>query len=158
VRTRRDGERGAAAVEFALVVPILLILVFGIIDFGLAMTQQSLISNAAREGARAGSLEASQKATEDAALGAMTGLMGTKPAVVPDLDSVSAGLQATCTLAAGGACPGWDAGGGGTTKAPSGATVVVKIKYSYRWITPIQIVKVLPGQLTFTRQSVMVVE
>ena len=35
---KRTGERGAAAVEFALVVPLLLMLVFGIIDFGYMVT------------------------------------------------------------------------------------------------------------------------
>jgi hypothetical protein len=34
----------------------------------------------------------------------------------------------------------------------------VTIKYSYKWITPVQIVKGLAGQLTFQRQSTLVVE
>lgn len=45
-------ERGAAAVEFALVVPILLVLVLGIIEFGRAYQVQTTVSAAAREGAR----------------------------------------------------------------------------------------------------------
>jgi len=47
------GERGAAAVEFALVVPMLLILVFGIIETSKAFNAQATLSAAAREGARA---------------------------------------------------------------------------------------------------------
>ena len=50
-RSRR-GERGAAAVEFALVLPILLTLVFGIVEFGWAFGQQVSLGNAAREAAR----------------------------------------------------------------------------------------------------------
>ena len=46
------GERGAAAVEFALVVPLLLVLLFGIIEFGKTMHAQSTLSAATREGAR----------------------------------------------------------------------------------------------------------
>ena len=46
-------ERGAAAVEMALVLPILLLLVGGIIDFGRFFFTQVQITNAAREGARA---------------------------------------------------------------------------------------------------------
>lgn len=46
------GERGAAAVEFALVVPMLLLLLFGIIEFGKTMNTQATLSSAAREGAR----------------------------------------------------------------------------------------------------------
>lgn len=49
-RYRRDS--GAAAVEFALLVPILLILVFGIISFGIVLAQQLTLSNSARQAAR----------------------------------------------------------------------------------------------------------
>ena len=45
-------DRGAAAVEFALVFPLLLLIVFGIIDFGRALNAQITLTQAAREGAR----------------------------------------------------------------------------------------------------------
>ena len=48
-----DGERGAAVVEFALVVPILLMLLVGIIEFGRAYNVMISIQGASREGARA---------------------------------------------------------------------------------------------------------
>ena len=48
----KRGERGAAAVEFALVLPVLLALVFGIVEFSRAYNVQSTISGAAREGVR----------------------------------------------------------------------------------------------------------
>lgn len=51
-RTRDDS--GAAAVEFALVVPALILLVFGIIAFGIAFSGWLATSNAAREAARTG--------------------------------------------------------------------------------------------------------
>ena len=50
-RIGRD-DAGASAVEFALVVPIVLLLVFGIINFGFVFSQQSTLNNAVREGAR----------------------------------------------------------------------------------------------------------
>lgn len=43
---------GAAIVEFALILPLLLLLVFGAVNFGALMYDQSVITNAAREGAR----------------------------------------------------------------------------------------------------------
>jgi Flp pilus assembly protein TadG len=46
------ADSGASAVEFALVVPILLLLVFGIIDYGFVFSQQSTLNNGVREGAR----------------------------------------------------------------------------------------------------------
>lgn len=52
---RRTGE-GAVAVEFALVLPVLLLLVFGIIGYGLVLAQQSALSSAVRAGARYGSV------------------------------------------------------------------------------------------------------
>ncbi len=48
------NQKGAAAVEFAIVLSLLLTLIFGMIEFGLAMFNQQVITNAAREGARAG--------------------------------------------------------------------------------------------------------
>jgi hypothetical protein len=47
-------EDGAAAIEFALVLPILILLLFGIIEFALALYNKEVITNASREGARAG--------------------------------------------------------------------------------------------------------
>ncbi|WP_395244497.1 TadE/TadG family type IV pilus assembly protein [Agromyces sp. MMS24-K17] len=49
---RASSERGAAAVEFALVVLPLLVVIFGIADFSWVFNQQVSISNAAREAAR----------------------------------------------------------------------------------------------------------
>jgi len=53
--TSRVGERdrGAAMVELALILPILIILLVGIINFGAAYNHQIQIQGAAREGARA---------------------------------------------------------------------------------------------------------
>jgi Flp pilus assembly pilin Flp len=52
---RRD-ERGAVAVEFALVAPLLLLLLLGGIDWGYYFLVGEIVANAAREGARAGAL------------------------------------------------------------------------------------------------------
>ena len=49
-------DRGAAAVEFALLLPVLLLLVFGIIDLGRALNAQITLTQAAREGARLAAL------------------------------------------------------------------------------------------------------
>ena len=46
------GQDGAAAVEFALLLPLIVLLLFGIIEFGLAFNTRIQATNAAREGAR----------------------------------------------------------------------------------------------------------
>jgi Flp pilus assembly protein TadG len=51
VKSRQD-ERGAAVVEFALVAPLLLLMVLGIAEFGRAYFVQANLSQAAREGVR----------------------------------------------------------------------------------------------------------
>ncbi len=52
-RTRRPaGERGAAAVELALVMPVVLLLVVGMVRFGVAFNAKIEMSGAAREAAR----------------------------------------------------------------------------------------------------------
>ncbi|MGY1813063.1 TadE/TadG family type IV pilus assembly protein [Blastococcus sp. SYSU D00820] len=50
--TRAHRERGASAVEFALVMPLLLLLVLGIVEFGRGFQVQGTLSAAAREGVR----------------------------------------------------------------------------------------------------------
>jgi len=50
-------RRGAAAVEFAIVAPVFLLLIFGLIEFGRLVMVQQVITNASREGARAGVLD-----------------------------------------------------------------------------------------------------
>lgn len=52
VRRLRRQRRGAAAVEFALVAPVLFLLVFGMIEFGRLVMVQQILTNASREGAR----------------------------------------------------------------------------------------------------------
>lgn len=54
---RGRRRRGAAALEFALVLPLLLVLVLGAIDWGYYFFVEQVVVNAAREGARVGTLQ-----------------------------------------------------------------------------------------------------
>jgi Flp pilus assembly protein TadG len=49
-----SDQRGAAAVEFAIILPLLVVFVFGIIEFSIMFYDKAVITNASREGARAG--------------------------------------------------------------------------------------------------------
>ena len=50
----RYNQKGAAIVEFAIILPLLLLLIFGMIEFSLLMYNKAMITNASREGARRG--------------------------------------------------------------------------------------------------------
>jgi len=52
LRRLLSGRRGQSLVEFSLVLPVLLIIVFGIIDFGMGLRSYISLTNATREGAR----------------------------------------------------------------------------------------------------------
>jgi Flp pilus assembly protein TadG len=63
----RDDTRGAAAVEFAIIFPLLAILAFGAIDFGRAFFLRNSLITAAREGARMGATNLNLCAQQSAA-------------------------------------------------------------------------------------------
>jgi Flp pilus assembly protein TadG len=50
--TSRDREQGQATIELALTLPLLLLVVLGVFDFGLMFQRFEVVTNAAREGAR----------------------------------------------------------------------------------------------------------
>lgn len=56
MKTRKmiKNEKGGAAVEFAIVLPLIAVLLFGIIEFSLLFYNKAMITNASREGARKG--------------------------------------------------------------------------------------------------------
>jgi Flp pilus assembly protein TadG len=56
LRKLTKSERGSTAVEFALLLPVLATLTFGMIDFGRMLWFQEVLVNATRTGARQGTL------------------------------------------------------------------------------------------------------
>ena len=82
----RGNDRGAAAVEFALVVPLLLALVMGIAEFGRAYNIQTTLSGAARDAARVMALQnspASARAAAKASASPLLTLTDSQIAVTP---------------------------------------------------------------------------
>ena len=70
IRRRLRDERGASAVEFALIVPLLVLLVVGIVEFGHAFQVQGQLSAAVREGVRTMALQNDPAAARAAVRGA----------------------------------------------------------------------------------------
>jgi Flp pilus assembly protein TadG len=107
--SRKARDRGSVAVEFALVVPALLLIVFGLIDFGRALNAQISLTGAARDGARL------------AALGYSNGQVQARVvAAAPSLSGVTVTIAQSCPPGAGPA-----------------ADAQVDVSYSFSFITPI---------------------
>jgi Flp pilus assembly protein TadG len=73
-RDTQDKSRGAVAVEFALVAPILLTLVIGIVEFANAYNAQISVTQAAREAARTMAVKNSQTDAKAAAVAGAPGV------------------------------------------------------------------------------------
>lgn len=73
----RSHDDGAAAVELALVAPIVLLLMFGLINFAVLFAQKLAVNNAVREGARAAVVGSAQYSTVDVQSKVQTALNGT---------------------------------------------------------------------------------
>ncbi len=99
---RRSDERGAAAVEFALVLPLLLLLLLGVAEFGRAYDVQTRVSNAAREGVRVMALKNDVGATRSAAKAAAGSipLSDADISVTPTncVSTATAGVSATVVI------------------------------------------------------------
>ena len=95
MKDRLRTERGASAVEFAFIVPLLIVLVLGIAEFGHAFQVQGTLSAAAREGVRAMALQndpaAARAAVRNAASSLTPGVTDAQITITP----------ATCPAGAG---------------------------------------------------------
>ena len=105
------GDRGATVVEFAFIVPLLIVLVLGIAEFGRAFQVSGTLSAAAREGVRVMALQNDPAAARAAVRNA-----------APALDPAVTNAQITITPAA---CP----------PGPVTTTVRVTVTYPLPFIT-----------------------
>lgn len=132
---RTLNDRGGVAAEFALILPVLLTILFGIIEFGMIMYGREVVTNAAREGARFG-IVATNKPAAGTIQGISTGyLTGT-------------GINsADVTFSASGA----------QTRNPT--PLVMTATYNYRWLIPyIPSLLSLPSPLKMTITVTMIQE
>ncbi len=148
-RARRRRDDGAAAVEFALVVPLLVLLLFGIISYGVMLSLRQTISQAAAEGARAAAVEFTEDekqaegvAAVDEALNSF-GITCAGGALVKNGGNVG-----SCEVTAPGPCQ---------PAAPGVTCVRVTITYDYRDhpIVPSfpGVGYVMPSQLSYSAQA-----
>lgn len=122
-RDRRCGkERGQSLVEFALTLPILMIMVFGIIDFANGLRAYVELANGVREGARYGAVGNPLGGPLSTCVGQPnTTVVGKVCAALGNLDKANMeSLSATCN-----------------PSCSPGNSVVVDADYRYDYITPI---------------------
>lgn len=129
------NKKGAAAVEFGLILPLLLIVVFGTIEFGLILYDQAMITNASREGARAG-------------------IVLREPAVsTGDITSVVNGYVTDNMISLG--SPGAvSTSVSGDCSAPD-TDITVTVSYTYDFLVLPDFVTDLTGPITLTAESIM---
>ena len=83
-RRREQGERGAALVEFVMVIPLLLALLIGIAEFGIAMRDWLTVTSATRAGARVGTAAGQDQQADLLILQSVESAMG-----IGDIDDVT---------------------------------------------------------------------
>lgn len=71
LRIRRKDERGGSAVEFALILPIFLLLILGLIQYGLIFLLHNQLTEAASDAARSAVVTTSQSGAQDIASAAL---------------------------------------------------------------------------------------
>jgi hypothetical protein len=133
VRRAHARQDGAVAVEFALIFPILIVLVLGIIEFGFGYHAWDSTQNAAREGARLAAVDPDLGAIEARVRGTTNSLDQSR-------------LHVTVTCSPGGSSFG---SCGDPSGWPEGLIVRVEVDYDYRFITP------LPGLIGVGREKTM---
>ena len=116
----RSSSKGQSLVEFSLTLPILLILVFGIIDFGLGLKSYISLTNAVREGARFGAVGNAAGTTLDCNGITSTTVYGRVCYTANGLDLTE--LTPSVTYPAG--------------ESP-GESIVVTADYQYNFVTPL---------------------
>ena len=132
---RRSNQRGQAVIELALTLPLLLVVVFGIIDFGFMFQRYESVTNAAREGARLGVLQVSAGYTaveaQNRAISYLqaSGFNGTVRACgAAMLTNSMCALMTTQTVPITGSTP---------PKTVDQVTVIVEYDHQYSFVGPI---------------------
>lgn len=126
MRTIPTRERGQSLVEFALVLPVLLLILMGVFDLGRAIYAFNAVSNAAREGARTAIVD---QGPDDIVPGALSA------AVEAANQATALGLDPTDPADVQVTFP--DPGGGGMCATPAiGCTAKVEVHYEFEPLTP----------------------
>jgi Flp pilus assembly protein TadG len=143
IRMRDDS--GGSLVEFAVVAPLLFVILFGIIEFGFLLYDKAVITNASREGARAGIVY--DTALRDADLTANeTAVRNKIIQVIYDYLDYNPATCSSRLVSFGAGCisPEIDP----CEESVSGEPLVVKVNYTFTFLVFSNIIKLLPGEFS----------
>lgn len=139
---RRRSDSGQAVIEMALTLPLLLVIVFGIFDFGFMFQRYEVVTNAAREGARlavlpdyqsaGGEAQAEQRALDYLAAGGITGTQracgGAEVGGTFCADLRTDGAFGTATIPASGGAP---------ARTVQQVTMIVEFDHEHVFVGPL---------------------
>jgi Flp pilus assembly protein TadG len=120
------NETGATAVEFALILPLLLVLIIGLIDFGRMGFVQVSVTSASREGARYSSLYSSGL-TSTQLISDFVQTTSPSTARVSQLDSTGA-LTVTASMC---------------SSTTSGENTSVTVTTNFKWLLPVNLISIV---------------
>jgi Flp pilus assembly protein TadG len=139
--SKKENSSGEAQslIEFALILPVLTLLIIGLFDLGTAVYTRNVIANAAREGARTGIILSKTDADIRARVQAAAPGLGLTPAQI----QINPPYDASNPL----------------NPRPFGSSITVTVSYTYTSITPV-IGRIVGngGRLALSATSVMAVE
>jgi Flp pilus assembly protein TadG len=130
-----SSSNGAAAVEFALVLPLLLLLTVGMIDAGLLLHRASLLAGASREGARVGVLNSGSRSNAQSIETTVRSFLARTGTAFP-------GLQVTVRGAGG----------------QPGTELSVLVRAPHRFLLLGRLVPGVPSAITLRASTVMAIE
>ena len=166
---RQRGQTGQGLVEFALVIPIFLLMLFGVVDAGRYVYMNSVLSQAAREGARLAAVEASWIGnTTDLSCNQLGGpVCPASPAalttdatnaanrMVAPFGSVS-NLYISCDPVGSAPTGAWTSGTACTTNSgATGNVVSVRVLLTFTALTPV--IAQIMGTITTSGSATMVI-
>jgi Flp pilus assembly protein TadG len=129
-------EHGQALVEFALVLPLLILLMVGVFDLGWGIYCYTVVSSAAREGARYGTTDLTINSIQNQAVANTVGLNLSPDQVIVTCRYNGGVVDVTCD----------------PNNQQSGETITVKVPYTFNPITLFFSPFTVTGQSTMTTE------
>lgn len=138
----RRSSLGQSTVEFALVIPVFLLITIGIVDLGRGIIANNVISNAAREGARAGIYPGTTDTAISTAINQETAFLGNVPVATAD-PGTGNWVSVSPSEASG--------------LRKSGNTITVVVHYRFLPVTPV-LSNLVGSSINLSASSTMLIE